>query len=226
MEYSKLEYFVSQPRLNRFLIAAGNSKTKAQKLYRANLRVCQSFYPILNLFEIVLRNSINYKISSYFSNPNWIITEKNGFMSDPSLTLSQFYLKNSIVKAERNIRRNRITITSGKVIAEQSFGFWTSLFEPHHYRLIGGSPIHIFVHKPTFVNRNILNQKLTKIREFRNRIYHNEPICFNGPTIDYTNALFILNEIYDLLEWIDPEFKKYIEYYDSVNDKIQIANRI
>lgn len=226
MEYSKLEYFVSQPRLDRFLIAAGHSKTKAQKLYRANLRVSQAFYPILNLFEITLRNCINYQLSSHFSNSNWIIIEKNGFMSDSTLAPSQFYLKNSIIKAERNIRRNRTSITSGKVIAEQSFGFWTSLFEPHHYRLVGGSPIHVFTQKPSFVNRNIITQKLKKIREFRNRIYHNEPICFNASSIDYTDALFVLNEIYELLNWIDLEIKKYFEYYDSVNEKISIANRI
>ena len=49
MNYNKLEYYVSQPRLNRFLIASGNSKVKAQKLYHANLKVAQSFYPVLNI---------------------------------------------------------------------------------------------------------------------------------------------------------------------------------
>ena len=95
MEYQKLEYYLSQPRLNRFLIATGNSKSKAQKLYRINLRVAQSFYPVLNLFEIFFRNVVNYQVSSYFANPNWIVTEKNGFMNDPSLSPSRFFLKNS-----------------------------------------------------------------------------------------------------------------------------------
>jgi hypothetical protein len=123
MEYQKLEYYLSQPRLNRFLIATGNSKTKAQKLYRINLRVAQSFYPVLNLFEIFFRNTVNYQVSSYFANPNWIITEKNGFMSDPSLSPSRFFLKNSITKAERAIRRRGGTVTPGKVVAEQTLGY-------------------------------------------------------------------------------------------------------
>ena len=55
MNYNKLEYYVSQPRLNRFLIASGNSKVKAQKLYYANLKVAQSFYPVLNIFEVFFR---------------------------------------------------------------------------------------------------------------------------------------------------------------------------
>lgn len=226
MEYNKLENYLSQPRLNRFLLASGNSKIKAQKLYRANLRVAQSFYPILNLFEIIFRNTCNYQVSSFFTNPNWIITEKNGFMSDASLTASRFFLKNSIISAERTIRRKGRLVTAGKVIAEQSFGFWTSLFDPHHYRLIGGIVIHSFHYKPANINRSILNQKLNRIREFRNRVYHNEPICFYGNVIDFTYAEKIKDEIYELLSWIDPDLTDYVKYFDAIDNKINIAKRI
>lgn len=119
MEYNKLEYYLSQPRLNRFLLASGSSKTKVQKLYRANLRVAQSFYPVLNLFEIFLRNICNYQVSTHFANPNWIITEKNGFMSDYSLSKSGFFLKNSIISSEKTIRKKGGLVTAGKVVAEQ-----------------------------------------------------------------------------------------------------------
>lgn len=226
MEYQKLEYYLSQPRLDRFLIATGNSKSKAQKLYKINLRVSQSFYPILNLFEIFFRNIANYQVSSHFANPNWIIAEKNGFMSNPSLSASRFFLKNSVSKAEKAIRRKGGIITSGKIVAEQSFGFWTSLFDTHHYRLIGGVVIHCFPNKPPHVNRNILNQKLNKIREFRNRVYHNEPICFNGNTIDFTEAITIRNEIYELLEWIDSDLTNYVDYFDGINTKISMIDNL
>jgi len=43
LEYLKLEYYLSQPRLQRFLTATGNSRAKAQRLYRVNLRVSQAF---------------------------------------------------------------------------------------------------------------------------------------------------------------------------------------
>lgn len=226
MEYDKLEYYISQPRINRFLVATGNSKSKAKKLYRINLRVSQSFYPVLNLFEIFLRNIVNYQVSSHFGNPNWIITEKNGFMSDPSLTASRFFLQKSVQKAENTIRRKRGTVTSGKVIAEQSFGFWTSLFDTHHYRLIGGVIIHCFPNKPSHMNRNLINQKLTRIREFRNRIYHNEPICFNGNTIDFTEATNIKQEIYELLEWIDTDLTEYTDYFNGIDRKINTINNL
>ncbi|MFK7750171.1 MAG: hypothetical protein AB8B65_17400 [Kordia sp.] len=226
MKYLKLEKFLSQPRLNRFLIATGNSKTKAQKLYRINLRVAQAFYPILNLFEIFLRNAMNEQIASHFVDSNWVITEKNGFMSDNSLRSSRYFLKNSIIKSEQKIRRMGRTITSGKVIAEQSFAFWTSLFDRHHYRLLRGSIIHCFPNKPPNANRNIINQKLNNIREFRNRIYHNEPICFTGNIITFSEAITIKNEIYELLEWMDFDLVSYVSYFDSIDVKTDKLNNL
>jgi hypothetical protein len=226
MNYEKLEYYVSQPRLNRFLTACGNSKSKAQKLYRANMKVSQSFYPVLNLFEVFFRNTCHYQVSAHFANPNWIIAEKSGFMSDASLSASNFYLKNAVINAERNIRRKSGTITAGKIIAEQSFNFWTSLFDTHHYRLIGGAVIHCFPHKPSYVNRNVLNGRLNRIREFRNRIYHNEPVCFLGNTIDFTYANAIRQEIYELLSWIDADLVDYLKQFDVINHKINLASRL
>ena len=226
MEYQKLEYYLSQPRLDRFLVATGNSKSKAQKLYRINLRTAQAFYPVLNLFEIFFRNMVHYQVSSYFANPNWIITEKNGFMNHPSLTSSRFFLKTSISKAERTIHRKGGIVTTGSIIAEQSFGFWTSLFDTHHYRLIGGIVIHCFPNKPNHVNRNIINQKLNNIRGFRNRVYHNEPICFNGNAIDFTEAANIKTEIYELLKWVDADLIDYVEYFNGIDMKISMANNI
>lgn len=212
--------------MKRFLEATRNSTSKAQQLYKINLRVSQSFYPILNLFEIFLRNCVNYQVAAHFANPNWIISEKNGFMNNSSLAPSRFYLRSSINNAERSIRRKGGTLSSGKVIAEQSFGFWTSLFEAHHYRLIGGVVIHCFPHKPSSVNRSVISQKLNRIREFRNRVYHNEPICFEGFNIDFGLAESIRNEVFELLSWIDPDLSKYTEYFDGINSKIQLAEKI
>jgi hypothetical protein len=143
-------------------------------------------------------------------------------MNHPSLSSSKFFLKNSIIKAEKAVKRKGGIVTPGKVIAEQSFGFWTSLFDTHHYRLIGGVVIHCFPNKPAHVNRKILNQKLNYIREFRNRVYHNEPICFNGNVIDFKEATNIKHEIYELLEWIEPDLAVYVDYFNGIDKKIDM----
>jgi len=169
---------------------------------------------------------VNYQITSHFANPNWIVSEKHGFMNDHSLRHSKFFLRNSVEKAERTIRRKGGAISSGKVISEQSFGFWTSLFETHHYRLIGGVIIHCFPNKPNNVNRSVISQKLNRIREFRNRVYHNEPICFNGPNIDFSQAEDIRDEIFEMLSWIDSDLSTYTEYFNGINTKIDQINNI
>ena len=48
----------------------------------------------------------------------------------------------------------------------------------------------------------------TNQSETRNNL--NEPICFNGSNIDFTDTLEVHNSITNLLTWIDPEIIKLI----------------
>ena len=234
LRYEDVEKLVSKPRLNRYLAACGNSKMRAKELYAANLKISQAFYPVLNLFEIILRNKIHDRLSIHFSDVDWITTKKTGFMNDHTLGKkrsgrrreSGFYLKNQVEKAERKLREKRSTITTGKVIAEQSLGFWTTLFEPRHYKLIGGSVIHCFPHKPSTVGRNTISVKLQNIRGFRNRVYHNEPICFNGNNIDFSVAENVKEDIHELLTWIDVSAKLYVEDFDVIDGEITEGKKI
>lgn len=224
MDYAQLEKYISHERLNRFLRACGNSKNKAQKLYKINLRVSQSFYPILNLFEIFLRNAVSEQISTHFNDPEWIVNQKNLFMVHVSLQPDCYLLK-QVEKAEREIRRRRVPVTASKVIAEQTFGFWTALFDAKHFPLTGGSSLIAFPYKPANINRSKMAAKIRKIREFRNRIYHNEPICFNGANIDFTVAEEVLGHIHDIIQWLNPDLKKYTDYFNNIQSKIDQAGQ-
>jgi len=220
--YAKLEEFVSQPRLNRYLIGCGNDQNRALRLYEANLRIAKSFYPVLNLFETFLRNSINERLINHFHDPNWIITQQNGFMSDRILG-SSYWLRGQVVKA---INSTRGTVTSGKIIAEQTFGFWTCLFERKYYRVLAGSVIHCFPHKPATVNRLYIANSLTDIRNFRNRVYHNEAICFDNINIDFNHPIAIKNQIYKLMDWMDADLSPYARLVDTIDAEITVARTI
>lgn len=213
--------YLSHPRYNRYLIAVGNDANKAKRLYNANIRLAQAFHPIVSQFEVVLRNSINNKLSAYFSDIDWIINQKSGFMNDSSLAISHYFLKKCIIKTENNLRKKRIPVTNGKIISDQSFGFWISLFLPHHYSLISGQLIHIFPNRPPNIHRANIYGKLDKIREFRNRVNHCEPICFHQNTINCTETEEILNIIYELLNWIGVEIVPFIKSLDNVENKIE-----
>jgi len=219
MKYHTLEKYASVQRMNRFLVAT-SSKKGALNLYRANLLVSQAYYPILNLMETFLRNSLYTCVEKYFFNPDWIITEKNGFMNDLSLAKSDYYLKNCVINAENKLRKKGIIVSTGKILAEQSFGFWVSLFEPIHYKLIGGSVIHSFPYKPSQINRKAILLLLKKIRDFRNRIYHNEPVCFNGTYVDFSHAVQIKNDLFEMLGWMNLDIKKYVQCFDTIDKQI------
>ncbi|QEC43544.1 Abi-like protein [Pseudobacter ginsenosidimutans] len=220
MDYSRLEFFISKPRMDKFLSAVMNSEQNAKKLYHINLNVSRSFYPILHMFEIALRNSMYERLTHHFSDPHWILQQKNGFMSDRSLAVSGFHMKHSVREAEEIVLNKYGLISSTRVMANQHFGFWTRLFDLAHYRLIGGSTIHCFPNRPSFANRRDIASKLNRIRSFRNRIYHNEPICFSGYCVNFDLATTIQREIYEVLQWMDQDLAAYVRHFDDIDSEL------
>jgi hypothetical protein len=235
MKFRDFRQYFSAARVNRYLLATGNSTSKAVKLYKANLKTSQAFHPLLGVFEVILRNRLHDILSAHFTDPDWIINQKTAFMSDPSLKYkykrtgqqkTNDFLKREINKAEKRLLKTGTPITSGKIIAEQTLGFWTDLFEVHHYRLLKGKPIQIFQSLPAGHGRKEVNDELDKVRRFRNRINHNEPICFKENNIDFTHAIEVHKSITNLLTWIDPEIIKFIFDIDKVKKTIEKAKKI
>jgi hypothetical protein len=235
MKFSNFMLYFSSSRINRYLVATGNSKNRTVKLYKANLKVSQAFHPLLGILEVVLRNRINDIMTAHFNDSDWIINQKTGFMSDPSLKYIQKrkkklivnkFLKEEIEKAEKRIKKTGRAITSGKIIAEQTFGFWTDLFEIHHYKLLKGKPIQIFQTLPTGYGRKEVNNELDAIRRFRNRINHNEPICFVGDNIDFKKTINIYHSIISILSWINPELLTLTTNLDAVQQAIEKAKKV
>lgn len=216
MDYLTLEHHLSAPRLSRYLAACNNSQTRCHELYSTNIKLSQAFYPILSLFEVVFRNACHRQLSRNFATPDWIINEKNGFMSNSKLEASKYFLKNSVSSAEKSIIKTKCNPTSEKIMGELPFGFWTSLFDPHHYNLIRGCVLGIFPGRPSDADRKVVMKKLIKIRDFRNRIYHNEPVCFSGSKVDFTGLHAIRQDIYDLLVWMDRDLPRYVGSYDAI----------
>jgi len=216
MHFKLYQQFLSKPRMSRFLNVANQNVGLATKFYEHNLMVSQSFYPLIHFFEVFLRNALDERLRRYFNNSNWMLEQQGGFMADETLMPSRFYLRTCVGKAEKALLQKRKRITSGNMVAEQQFGFWTSFFETHHYKLLKGMPMHIFPLKPKHCSRKEVSQKLNRIRTFRNRIFHQEPICFLGARRNYTNAGLVKTDIYDLLEWMNGDLAIYVEQFDKI----------
>ena len=231
-EFEIFEKYLSTPRIGRYMLAKNLDKELCVNLYKSNLNICKSFHPIIGVFEVVLRNEIDKIFSNYFNDEDWIINQQTSFMIDPSLSyidnqtgkiVNNRFILNSVKTVTEKLNKKGIKITSNKVLSEQSLSFWTEMFEKNYYKVLKGKPIQIFKFLPSKVNRvevlNILNQ----IRKFRNRINHNEPICFYKNTVNLQLPLHIYESIIQLLNWINPETHILLNDIDEVYLSINLA---
>ncbi|SKC04027.1 Abi family protein [Dyadobacter psychrophilus] len=212
--------YLSKPRYSRYLIAGTNDHERAASLYHANIILSKAFHPLISQFEVILRNSIDSVLIEHFMDKNWIINEKQGFMSDQSLRKSNFYLHKCVEAVENKSRKARLPVTNAKIVSDQTFGFWSSIFEPAHYRLLQGQPIKVFKYKPSTENRASIYGRLEMIRNFRNRVNHCEPLCFHANYIDCTQALAVRMNLYELIEWIEPELLPFFNEIDNVTESV------
>ncbi len=173
MNYEDYENAFSPARLNRYLAACGGNKTKALTLYRQNVKLCQKFYGILNVFEVVLRNAINCHYQTHFADNDWIINQcAEGCM------LSSAPQCHEIMRTATELRRHG-RYSNDRLVSSVTFGFWTYLFNRLPYRGGGNTLLQIFPNRTHGLAQRPIFNELQEIKSFRNRIAHHEAICFN-----------------------------------------------
>lgn len=235
MKYNKFIQHFSVDRVARYAIAANQNKAKTMVLYKANIYVSQAFNPLICMLEVALRNNIDAILTDHFKDATWIISQKKGFMNAPVLQYTKkktgekidnrYHLK-KVKTAEKSIKNAGRGATHGRIIAEQTFGFWTSLYSPILYKLLKGSIIHVFPNRPATHQRSTIHDKLDQIKMFRNRISHHEPICFNAEGLkDFSEARRMHSLIKEVLEWIDPDMISFMKEIDYVDDTINRMDR-
>lgn len=233
LDLDNIRRYISDARLQNYLDVCQNNYPKALKLYQANMRLSQSFYSLLSLVEVILRNALNNELTRYFGDEDWLLNQLNGFMTDKALVYidragkrkENFFLKLSVEKSIKNLTA---PVTQGKIIADLNFGFWTALFNKTHSRILKGEPMRIFVKLPSGFNRSTVCEILDKLRDFRNRVYHNEPIIFkmkNDGTVEFNlnKAESIYGYIKDIFSWFDLDFKLWTKRINHVPYEIENA---
>lgn len=188
MKYDECLQVLSPARLNKYAQASGYDKAKTLRLYQYNIKLSQRFYGVIGMFEIMLRNAINTHYIKYFNDANWIINQAR-----PGGLLER---EASEILRVQHTYTNRGVYNNDKMVASFTFGFWTCLFTRRNYRVGGKTLLQIFPNKTHGLKQTDIYKQLNDIREFRNRIAHHEPICFNiTRDIDTTYA----QEHYDLI---------------------------
>lgn len=169
--FDELTIIFSRERLDGYLNHSTCNQSKADALiaYSWNLELSQSLYPALQVLEISLRNTLHHAISVHFGTEHWF-----------ELPFLHPREKKQITKVIDDLKKRKKTREPGRVVAELSFGFWTSLFDiryEHDQVLWPGLLKTTFQYLPKGQRtRAFLSRELNRIRFLRNRVFHHEPI--------------------------------------------------
>lgn len=191
---------ISQERLTRFLEAAGHDHACALALYGWNIQLSESFFPVLGAAEVCLRNIVVTRLITLYGQRWW---------EDPDFL---FRIRNAgkrIVKTAADKVARSGHVTSGKMTAELNFGFWVNMLLPRHETFFWPALHAEFPDLPAHVTYPHLYRRCDSVREFRNRVFHHEPILHRDITAEYS-------QITELIRWLSLEKATWIKPYARV----------
>lgn len=205
-----IEKIISSERLLPYLNFHKNDPKKAIKHYKSNILISEAFYPLLSILEIGLRNSIDYQMTKRFNDKNW-------FENREFIKIANRFQIDKISDAKTNILSEKKEITSGRIIAELSFGFWTSLFDTKFEMSLWKTLRLAFPNCPKKIRkRKTMSSKFNSFRKLRNRIFHHEAITWNLEAIQEYKY-----EILESLNWLNKDLLIWIENLNHVEKVIE-----
>lgn len=169
--FDDLMVIFSQERLDGYLSHehCNNSKNEALIAYSWNIELSQALYPRLQILEIALPNSLHNVITACYKTDYWF-----------DLPFLHPREKERVIQTKDNLQKDKKPIEVGSIVAELSFGFWTSLFDVRYEH---DQTLWPKLLKSTFPflpkgqrTRSYLSRELNRIRFLRNRTFHYEPI--------------------------------------------------
>lgn len=176
-QIDSLKKGISLDRFATYLKMANGDEVKAIREYERNTALSEAMYGVLQGFEIVLRNSLHYTMSTWTGRPDWY----------DHITLEPSEM-DSIAKAKSKITRKGNPVTVPRVVSELTFGFWSSLTARHYSQrfwipcLHKAFPCRSLGHKEAFT-------RLDSIRFLRNQVAHHECILGRNLEQDYANII-------------------------------------
>lgn len=166
---------------------------------------------MLSILEIGLRNNIDFQLKRKFNDNSWY--ENPDFIK----IVSQFQI-DRVSEARNSILREKKVITTGKVIPELSFGFWTSLLASKFEKTLWKNIRLAFPNCPKDIRkRKTMSSKFNGVRKLRNRIFHHESVTWSIPALKNYR-----NEIVEGIDWLDKDLLNWsqdIFRFDEVIDK-------
>jgi hypothetical protein len=204
-----VERIISKERLEPYLNYHKNDLFKAIAHYKSNILISESFYPLLAVLEVGLRNSIDYQLTKRFNDKEW-------YDNKDFVKIATRFQIDRISQARTNIFSEKKEITPGRIISELSFGFWTSLFDTKFEMTLWKNLRLAFPNCPKNIRkRKTMSSKFNGIRKLRNRVFHHEAITWN---LDVLNSY--KDEIIQGIEWLNKDLLEWIVELNHIDETI------
>lgn len=173
--------------------------------YAWNIALCESLYPALQGLEVALRNSIHDAATASYRTEFWF--------DDPRV-IPHPREQDTVRKAKETLARDRKPHEAGRVVAELSFGFWTSLFDVRYEQILWPRLLKIvFPFMPRHIRtRKTLSKQLHRIRHMRNRVFHHEPIWH------WRDMAQQHTDLCEAIGWINPAMLEMIKVLDRFTE--------
>ena len=193
LTFLNIEKSISPERLAAYQ-ADGASNETALARYIYNIELSKSLYPIINIFEVTLRNSIDKALAKFFD-----LTEWNDVM------LFTETERRMINEAKTKIVQKNQTYSHNRLVSELTLGFWVALMG----RKYNTQKFQFFIIKnilhgcPSEQKSTTAVQKnLAEIRFLRNRIAHHRRIL-HWTDLDQKHDLIL-----DFIRWMSQDMHK------------------
>lgn len=179
---------VSKDRLDSYKLLETDSYELLLARYIFNIKISETFYPILSALEIALRNNIHNAVCN-IKGKNWLINEIN---SQSILSINE---RNLLIESYNKLSKKHYgkTITESGLIAELTFGFWVNLCKKSYKNSLWDKQNFFgnvfpdfdnYFTSPTWDKTKVIFPELKNILILRNRIFHHEIIINNKNGIE------------------------------------------
>ena len=193
LTFANIEKSISPERLAAYQ-ADGVSNETALARYIYNIELSKSLYPMINIFEVTLRNSIDRALTEFFDLKEWtdvmLLTETERRMIDEA--------KTKIVQKNQTYSHNRL-------VSQLTLGFWVALMG----RKYNTQKFQFFIIKNIFhgcsseqKSTAAVQKNLNEIRFLRNRIAHHRRI------LHWSDLKQKHDLILDFIRWMSQEMHK------------------
>ena len=205
MAHNELEIIssaFSAQRLSKYLAYNHGDAERTIKHYKSNLRLAESLYISLSVFEVTLRNALSRELRNMAGKDDcfeifYTIPELAPFVPE-------------IDKAKSLIRNRGEKVNTDKIISEMTFGFWVMLLNSQYERVLWKSLRKAFPHMPKKDRqRKNVSAPCNTLRHLRNRIFHQEAICWD---LYYVTCLH--DNLRTVLGWMNADMPDWLEKID------------